>query len=298
MLKIIIDLIRLIVSTLIHSRKDLFLYIAALQKENEILKRKLDSRKQKIKFNNNDRIFFAAINLISRKIDSFISLVKPKTVLKWYRRLIKKFWTFPSWTNKGGRPLTPVHIRNLILEMKNNNLLWGNGKIKGELLKLGIKLDKRTIARILNYFRKKGKVKNVHTWKKFIKSHFDSLFAMDFFTVDSISNKRYYIFFIIYLKTREIVYFDITISYRSPNLNAFAERFVGSIRREALDWFVIFTKKQLRKILKEFIYYYNLQRHHQGIDNIPAGYIPQREGKIISESVLFGLHNHYYRKTA
>jgi len=42
MLKIIIALIRLIVSTLIHSRKDLFLYIAALQKENEILKRKLD----------------------------------------------------------------------------------------------------------------------------------------------------------------------------------------------------------------------------------------------------------------
>ena len=136
--------------------------------------------------------FFKAINRISRKIGVIFSLVKPKTVLKWYKSLIKRFWTFPSWTNKGGRPRTPVHIRYLILEMKNNNLLWGNGKIKGELLKLGIKLDKRTIARILNDFRKKDKVKNALTWKKFIKSHFGTLFAMDFFTVDSIFNKRYY----------------------------------------------------------------------------------------------------------
>jgi len=260
--------------------------------------------------------------------------------------LIKRFWTFPPWTNKGGRPQTPVHIRNLILEIKNNNLLWGNGKIKGELLKLGIKLDKRTIARILNNFRKKGKVKNGLTWKKFIKSHLETLFAMDFFTVDSIFNKRYYVFFIIYLKTREIVCFDITTnpvkrfveqriddlvwdrdfnkiylihdrsgefcsinyksrnindittSYKSPDLNAFAERFIGSIRKEALDWFIIFTEKQLRKILKEFIKYYNFRRHHQGIDNIPAGYIPQKKGNIFSESILFGLHHHYYRKTA
>ena len=102
----------------------------------------------------------------------------------------------------------------------------------------------------------------------------------------------------IFLQLIQYLIKDITTSYKSPNLNAFVERFIGSIRREALDWFVIFTEKQLSKILKEFIYYYNRRRHHQGIDNIPAGYIPQKKGKIFSESILFGLHHHYYRKTA
>jgi len=108
------------------------------------------------------------------------------------------------------KPPTPAHIKNLILEMKKRNIQWGNGKIRGELLKLGIKLDKRTIALILHDFRKQGKIRKGLTWKKFIKSHMESLFAIDFFTVDSIFNKRYYVFFIIHLKTRKIVSFDIT----------------------------------------------------------------------------------------
>ena len=150
-----------------------------LQKENEILKRKLESKNEKIKFNNNDRIFFAAIAWISKKISVLFSLVTPKTVLEWYRNLIKKFWIFPSWTNKGGRPRTPVHLR-----------------------------------------------------------------------------------------------------------------------REALNWFIIFTEKQLRKIITLYMNYYNERRHHQGTDDIPAGYIPQSEGKIIKIPILSGLHHHYYRKTA
>jgi len=344
MLKIIIGLIRLIVSTLFCSKKDLFIYIATLQKENEILLRKLNSKNLKVQFNNNDRIFLSAIACISKKIRSLFTLVKPKTVLKWYRKLIKKYWTFPSWKNKGGRPRTPDDIRNIILEMKNNNLLWGTGKIRGELLKLGIELDRRTIARILIDFRKKGKVKKSLTWRKFIKSHFDSLFSMDFFTIDTFFNKRFYIFFIIRLATREIIHFDITInptkrfveqrlndlmwnrkdkkiylihdrsgefcyidyksrnitnittSYKSPNMNAFAERFVRSVRQEALNWFIIFSEKQLKKILKDYINYYNKQRHHQGINNIPAGYESQNKGKVFSKPVLSGLYHHYYRK--
>ena len=81
-------------------------------------------------------------------------------------------------------------------------------------------------------------------------------------------------------------------------MNSYAERFVGSVRREALNWFIIFTDNQLRKILKKYIKYYNDLRHHQGIDDIPTGYVPQNKGEIISLPVLSGLHHHYFRKTA
>ena len=68
--------------------------------------------------------------------------------------------------------------------MKNNCIHMRAGKIQGELLKLGIVLSRSTIRRIIAEFRKKGKIKSALTWKKFIKSNLDSLFALDFFTVD------------------------------------------------------------------------------------------------------------------
>jgi hypothetical protein len=47
-------------------------------------------------------------------------------------------------------------------------------------------------------------------WKKFLSMHIDSIFGMDFFTIDSIFNKRYYVFFIISHQTQEIVRYAIT----------------------------------------------------------------------------------------
>ena len=68
----------------------------------------------------------------------------------------------------------------------------------------------------------------------------------------------------------------------------------------AMDLFIIFNKKQLYNILKEYIeYYYNSCRPHQGIAQaIPKGYKLKKEGKIISTPVLSGLHHHYFREAA
>ena len=130
-------------------------------------------------------------------------------MLKWIRRFTKGYWRFPQKKKKIGRPATPNEIRQLVLKMKNENICWGNGKIQGELKKLGIKLDKRTIAGIIEYFRRKGKGKKGLTWSKFIKSHLSSLYGMDFFTLDTILGKRFYLFFI-YLQTRQIVRYAVT----------------------------------------------------------------------------------------
>ena len=85
----------------------------------------------------------------------------------------------------------------------------------------------------------------------------------------------------------------------SPNMNAYAERFVRTIRNEALDWFILFNYKQVEEITREHITYYNKQRPHQSLEQQPPeGYTPQKEGEIISFPVLSGLHHHYSRKTA
>ena len=56
-------------------------------------------------------------------------------------------------------------------------------------------------------------------------------------------------------------------------MNDYVERVNGTIRREALDHFLLFSEKQVRKIVKEYMDYYNLQRPHQGINTIPNGEI-------------------------
>jgi len=73
-------------------------------------------------------------------------------------------------------------------------------------------LDNKTIWNILHDFRRKGKVIRGVTWAEFLKTHIKSLYAMDFFTVDTLFNQRFYIFFIIRHKTREIIQFGITMN--------------------------------------------------------------------------------------
>ena len=71
-------------------------------------------------------------------------------------------------------------------------------------------MDKNTIRNILSDFRRRGKVKQSLTWKQFLSQQIHSLYAADFFTVDTVLNQRFYVYFIIYHKTREIVDFAIT----------------------------------------------------------------------------------------
>ena len=54
----------------------------------------------------------------------FYAIVRPETVLRWTRNLIKRFWTFRS-RKKRGRPETPIDTKRLILQMKNDSLWWG-----------------------------------------------------------------------------------------------------------------------------------------------------------------------------
>jgi len=81
-------------------------------------------------------------------------------------------------------------------------------------------------------------------------------------------------------------------------MNAFVERFNGSIRREALDHFLSFSEKQVRKIVKSYVDYYNHQRPHQGIGKIPDTNQYLGFGEIKKEPVLGGLHHNYYRSSA
>jgi transposase InsO family protein len=89
---------------------------------------------------------------------------------------------------------------------------------------------------------------------------------------------------------------DKPIAPASPWQNGFAERLIGSIRRECLDHLVIFGEAHLCRILQTYARYYNRIRTHRSLDkDAPAFRSVQRVGTITSNAILGGLHHHYVR---
>jgi putative transposase len=337
------DILKILFIILPQKRKDIIFSLLLLKKENEILKRHLNFQNKKIKTNKNERFSLSMISALSRKVINHLTIVKPKTVLEWQRKFIKNKWTYIS--KKPGRKAISQTMKKLILEMKQDNWFWGCRKISGELKKFDIIIHHTTINKIIQTFRKDGQIQPVGCWKKFLKAHWNSLYGIDFMTVDTLFGKRLYILVILELKSRKIIKWDITeyptrefvrqriidFSYDfpeekhlihdnaaqfttidfnqygikavntspyAPNMNSFTERVIGTIRREALDHFLMFSKKQVQNIIREFVDYYNNHRIHQGINDIPNGFTTSKFGTIKKKKILGGIHHHYYRSSA
>src|ERR1700741_899853 len=84
---------------------------------------------------------------------------------------------------------------------------------------------------------------------------------------------------------------DKPIAPASPWQNGFAERLIGSIRRECVDHFIVLDEAHLRRILRSYARYYNEIRTHRSLDKAsPVSRSVQRTGNIKSYPILGGLH--------
>ena len=90
---------------------------------------------------------------------------------------------------------------------------------------------------------------------------------------------------------------DTPTAPRSPWQNPFAERVIGTLRRECLDHMIILNEKHLHDILHEYIFeYYNVARTHMSIDkDSPEHRSIHKDGRIVSKPILGGLHHVYSR---
>ena len=269
--------------------------------------------------------------------------------------------TFRRWVAKGvtnkkakrGRPRkTTQEVIDILIRMAKENRLWGYGRIMGELKKLNIlRLSRNGIKGVMirNGIDPSPKRKE-DSWDAFIKRHFETLWACDFFTKTvwtAMGPKMFHVLFFINIRTRKVHIAGITakpdrewvvnatksisflfsdntkkllirdgdckfsqefdelfkqfngkvkrIPYRSPNLNPYAEGFVGTIKRECLDHFFIFGEEHLRYLIREYIDHYDTTRPHSGIDNAPLEYESKKSsGKLKCESMLGGMIKHYY----
>jgi transposase InsO family protein len=88
---------------------------------------------------------------------------------------------------------------------------------------------------------------------------------------------------------------------RSPNLNAYAERFVRSIKEDCLERMIFFSEDALRRAVHEFVMHYHLERNHQGLGNqliVPMAMSVGTVGTVERRRRLGGLLNYYHREAA
>jgi transposase len=150
-----------------------------------------------------DRALLAAISRVLPRSRWSCFFVRPETLLRWHRRLVAGAWTYPH--DQTGRPALDEDVRQLIIRLARENPRWGYQRIKGELLRLGMRVSATAIRTTL---RRHGldpaPRRTVRTWRAFLRQQAAGIVACDFLTVDTIWLRRLYVLFFIELDTRRV----------------------------------------------------------------------------------------------
>ena len=245
-------------------------------------------------------------------------LVTPETILRWHRALVRRRWTYP---HRGpGRRTLPDETVEVIVRLASENPRWGYLRIVGELKKIGVVVSKGSVANVLraNNLRPAPR-RSGPTWAEFLRTQAKGIVATDFFTVDTVLLRRYYVLFVVEIERRVVHLLGVTANpngpwvtqvarnfvaeldetgrrlrflvrdrdtkftagfdqifasigveairtpIRSPKANAFAERWVRTVRQDCLDHLLVFSRRHLESILGEYIEHYNRARPHRGL---------------------------------
>ena len=148
-------------------------------------------------------------------LDELCKLMKPETLLRWHRDQKRKKWDYSGRPRKKvGRPPIGKATERLIVEMADENELWGCRTIAGELKKLGHIVSHTTVFNILKaHGMPLDPNRKALSWKKFIQSHMEVTWACDFFTEEvwSVGGLvTLYALFFIHLKTRRVHFAGVT----------------------------------------------------------------------------------------
>jgi hypothetical protein len=117
--------------------------------ENLVLRHQLQvalRSRPTLRLQRQDRLLWVWLRRLWPAWRGHLLIVQPETVVHWHRKGWRLYWTWKSRTRLG-RPRLSAEVRELIGTMSRHNPLWGTERTRGELLKLGIIVSKRSIRR-------------------------------------------------------------------------------------------------------------------------------------------------------
>jgi putative transposase len=156
-----------------------------------------------------DRAILAALaRALPRSAWSGLS-VRPATLLRWHRQLVRRRWTYPH--RRPGRPPLDRRVQVLVVRLARDNPHWGYGRIVGELRGLGISVSATSVRTILvRHGVPPAPQRDELSWRDFLRHHAATTLACDFFTVETAWLKRIYVLFFISLERRRVEFVACT----------------------------------------------------------------------------------------
>jgi putative transposase len=276
--------------------------------------------------------------------------VRPETLLRWHRDLVRRKWAAFGRRRGLGRPPLARELRELILRLARENPNWGYVRLRGELSKLVHPIAASTIQRLLRRHRVPPAPRRAGlAWSAFLRAHAEGLLACDIFAVETARLHVVYVLYFLEVQTRRVFLagctahptgawvtqqardltwvlgeagvrpsvllrdrdakfspsFDAVFSgqavrvvrtpARAPRANAFAERWVGTARRECLDRLLILGPRHVDQVLREYVGYCDVSRPHRALGLRPP--LP-RAGPVLRHDLLGGLLHEYSRCAA
>ena len=148
-----------ILSDLTRSHTDLVVENSLLRQQLIVLKRQI----KRPQLTNPDRFRLVFLSHFTTFWKQALHIIQPDTLLRWHRELFQFYWRKKSQC----KPKISPETITLIKKMAGENQLWGAERIRGELMKLGIEVSKRTVQRYMPKDRKEHSTS--HNWATFLK---------------------------------------------------------------------------------------------------------------------------------
>jgi len=200
-------------SLLLGALTDLSRSRSELLAENALLRQQLIILRRQVKrpaCTKTDRMLLVLLARLVQTWKQALIIVQPETLLRWHRQGFKLFWKYKSKA-ASLKPRLSQETISLIQEMAKDNQLWGAERIRGALLKLGIRVCKRTIQKYMRQVR--ATRPRGQTWSTFLQTHAQQVWACDFLPVTDLFFRSLFAFFIIELHSRKVIHVGVT---RSP----------------------------------------------------------------------------------
>ena len=164
-------------------------------------------------FRRQDRMLLAAASRILPHSRWRAFVVTPRTLLRWHRELVRRKWTYRH--RRPGRPGLDPETVELITRLARENPRWGYLRIRGELLRLGVRVSATAIRTVLRRHglgpapRRSGP-----SWSEFLRSQARGILGFDFLTVETAWFRTLYVLFAIELGSRRVHVLGVT---RNPD---------------------------------------------------------------------------------
>src|SRR5262249_44706602 len=245
--------------------------------ENRILKAKLKGR---LKLADAERATLGKIgHRLGRKVlGEVANTARPDTILAWYRKLVARKFDGSKARRSLGRPRIKREIEQLIVRLAKENRDWGYDRIAG----ITVHPDERWMQQIARNVTMEGcgALRDC----RYLLHDRDTKYTQSFRAIIASGRVE-----------------PLMLPACSPNLNAYAERWVRSVKEECLCKVILFGDRSLRRALNEYVEHFHAERNHQGKGNVllfPRSANTRREGHVQCRERLGGLLRYYHQEAA